>query len=274
MQKIEFIKMHGLGNDFVIIDKRSKNITITQELIKKLSDRKTGAGCDQLITISQSKNGVDADIEIYNPGGDRAEACGNGTRCIARILFNENKNKEILKIYSDAGILEAKKEGDYISVNMGNLTMDWNKIPLSKEMDTMNIPISIDGYTKGVAVNVGNPHIIFFGKSIYNTDLNEIGPSVETHKFFPKKVNVELVEVIDTKTLKMRVWERGVGITLACGSGACASVYAAWKKNLTGNKVEVILEKGSLYVNIVNEKAIMTGPAEISYHGNIKFNNE
>ena len=131
MQKIEFIKMHGLGNDFVIIDKRSKSISITDKLIQKISDRRTGAGCDQLITINESENNVDADIEIFNPGGDRAEACGNGTRCIAKVLFDENSNKELLKIHSDAGILEAKKEGNNISVNMGDINDDdfltiWN----------------------------------------------------------------------------------------------------------------------------------------------------
>ncbi len=271
MQKVEFIKMHGLGNDFVIIDQRSKHVAITQELIQKISDRRTGAGCDQLITISNSKNNVDADMEIFNPGGDRAEACGNGTRCIARILFDENKDKDLLRIHSDAGILEAKKEEDNICVNMGQVSMDWNKIPLSEYMDTMNIPIKIDGYSKGVVVNVGNPHIVFFGKSINQTNLEEVGPTIENHKFFPKKVNVELVEVVDSNTLRMRVWERGVGITLACGSGACASAYASWKKNLTKNNVEVILEKGSLFINIINDQVTMTGPTEISYYGNLEI---
>ena len=132
-----------------------------------------------------------------------------------------------------------------------------------------NIPILINGYSKGVAVNVGNPHIVFFGKTISKTNLNEIGPSIENHEYFPKKTNVELVEIIDANTIRMRVWERGVGTTLACGSGACAAVYASWKKNLTTNIVEVILEKGSLFINIVEEKAIMTGPAGISYHGSL-----
>ena len=271
MQKVEFIKMHGLGNDFVIIDQRSKYIAITKELIKKISDRRTGAGCDQLITISNSKNNVDADMEIFNPGGDRAEACGNGTRCIARILFDENKDKDLLRIHSDAGILEAKKEGDNISVNMGRVNMEWNKIPLSANMDTMNIPITIDGYSKGVCVNVGNPHIIFFGESINQTNLEEIGPSIESHKFFPNKINVELVEVVDDKTLRMRVWERGVGITLACGSGACAAAYASWKKSLTKNNVKVMLERGSLFINIANDQVTMTGPTEISYYGNLEI---
>ena len=271
MQKIEFIKMHGLGNDFVIIDKRSKSISITDKLIQKISDRRTGAGCDQLITINESENNVDADIEIFNPGGDRAEACGNGTRCIAKVLFDENSNKELLRIHSDAGILEAKKEGNNISVNMGDINTDWSRIPLSKKMDTMNIPILIEGYSKGVGVNVGNPHIIFFGKLISETNLKKIGPMVEHHNFFPKKTNVEFVEIINSSNIKMRVWERGVGATLACGSGACASVYAAWKKNLTKNKVEVHLEKGSLFINIINEQAIMTGPADISYRGSLEI---
>ena len=263
--------MHGLGNDFVIIDKRSKSISITEKLIQKLSDRRTGAGCDQLITINNSENHVDADIEIFNPGGDRAEACGNGTRCIAKILFDENKDKNLLRIHSDAGILEAKKQGNDISVNMGDISTYWNEIPLIKNMDTMNIPILIEGYTKGVAVNIGNPHVIFFGKLISETNLKKIGPVVENHEFFPNKTNVEFVEIINSNTIKMRVWERGVGTTLACGSGACAAVYASWKKNLTKNKVEVVLEKGSLFINILNEQAIMTGPAEISFRGSLEI---
>ena len=272
MQKVDFIKMHGLGNDFVIIDKRSNNIMITEDIIKKLSDRRTGAGCDQLITINNTNNlSADAEIEIFNPGGDRAEACGNGTRCVAKILFDEDANKEVLKIQSDAGILESKKIDKNISVNMGLIKNTWDKIPLRKEVDTMNIQISIDGYSNGVAVNVGNPHVVFFGKSIYETNLESIGPKIENHELFPKKTNVEIVEVINSKLIQMRVWERGVGITLACGSGACAAVYAAWKKGLIENNAEVKLEKGSLYINIINDEAIMTGPAEISYQGTLEI---
>ncbi len=273
MQKLDFIKMHGLGNDFVIIDKRSNNITITDDIIKRISDRRTGAGCDQLITINNTNNqSVDAEIEIFNPGGDRAEACGNGTRCVAKILFDEDSNKEILKIQSEAGILESKKiDNNNISVNMGLIENTWDKIPLSKEVDTMNIPITIDGYSDGVAVNVGNPHVIFFGKSIQDTDLESIGPKIEFHELFPKKTNVEIVEIINPKLIQMRVWERGVGITLACGSGACAAVYAAWKKGFIENNAEVKLEKGSLYINIVNNEAIMIGPAEISYKGSLEI---
>ncbi len=272
MQKIEFTKMHGLGNDFVIIDRRSKKIEINNNLIQKLSDRRTGAGCDQLITINDpKKKGVDVSINIFNPAGDQAEACGNGTRCVAKILFDENNQKETLKILSDAGTLIAKNAGDEISVNMGKMTSDWNKIPLSKEMDTLNIPIDVEGFDKGVAVNIGNPHIVFYGQSIKNINLNEIGPKIEKHHFFPNKTNVEFIEVVNANTIKMKVWERGVGITLACGSGACAAVYAGWKKKLIEKNSEVQLEKGSLHINIVDDEAIMTGPAEISYNGYIQI---
>ena len=272
MQKIEFIKMHGLGNDFVIIDKRSTNIKITENLIKKLSNRRTGAGCDQLITINQSNNiNADVAIEIFNPSGDRAEACGNGTRCVAKLLFDENQNIEKLKILSDAGILIAKQNKKEISINMGKISTNWKTIPLSKEIDTLNIPIKIDGFSKGVSVNVGNPHVVFFGSSIEKIDLNYLGPKIENHKFFPNKTNVEFIEIINTEKIKMKVWERGVGITLACGSGACAAVYAGWKKKLIKNIVEVQVEKGSLYISIINNEAIMTGPAEISYSGYVKI---
>ena len=272
MQKIEFIKMHGLGNDFVIIDRRSKKIAINDNIIQKLSDRRTGAGCDQLITINNPiSNQVDVSIDIFNPFGDKAEACGNGTRCVAKILFDENNEKETLKILSDAGTLVAKKAGDEISVNMGKITTDWKKIPLIEEMDPLSIPIQVEGFDKGIAVNIGNPHVVFFGKSIENINLNQVGPKIEKHNFFPNKTNVEFIEILNSNTIKMKVWERGAGVTLACGSGACAAVYAGLKKKLLESSAEVQLEKGSLHINIIDEQAIMTGPAEISYSGNIQI---
>jgi diaminopimelate epimerase len=272
METINFIKMHGLGNDFVIIDKRIKNIEITKDLINKLSDRKSGAGCDQLITINPTKEiNIHAHIEIFNPNGDKAEACGNGTRCVAKLLFDELKLNEI-QILSDVGILNAKKiDLNNISVNLGKISTHWKKIPLSKEVDSLNIPINIDGFSNGVAVNIGNPHCIFFGKNIDDINLNNIGPNIENHELFPNKTNVEIIEVINKRKIKMRVWERGVGVTLACGSGACASVYAGQLKKILDNNVEVELERGSLFINIENDEAIMTGPAEISFYGSLKI---
>ena len=271
MKKIEFIKMHGLGNDFVIIDRRFNSIEITKKIINKLSDRKTGAGCDQLITIENKASDLhDAYIHIFNSNGDNAEACGNGTRCVAKLLFDEKKSSS-LKLQSIAGTLIATKiNNDLISVNLGKISNYWKDIPISKEFDTLNIPIKIENYSAGVAINVGNPHIVFFGKNIDTLDLNKYGPQIENNILFPKKTNVEIVEVINRQSIKMRVWERGAGITLACGSGACAAVYAGMLKNLINNEVEVKLAKGSLYIKIQNNEAILTGPAEVSYRGYIE----
>ena len=272
MAKIDFIKMHGLGNDFVIIDKRYQDVAITKDLITNLSDRKSGPGCDQLITINLSEQlKIDAVIEIFNPNGDKAEACGNGTRCVAKLLFNETKKNKI-NILSDYGILEAVNKNDgNISVNLGKLSTEWEKIPLSEKIDTLNIPIKISGFSNGIAVNIGNPHIVFFGKNINDVDLAKLGPVIENNKIFPNKTNVEIVEVLSYKKIKMRVWERGAGITLACGSGACASVYAGQLKKLLANNVEVQLERGSLFINIEKNEAILTGPSEISFYGSVEI---
>ena len=272
MQNIEFTKMHGLGNDFVIIDRRNNKINVTKDLINLLSNRKIGAGCDQLITINEkTENDHDISIKIYNPGGDSAEACGNGTRCVAKLFFNES-NKSEVKIKSDAGVLTAKKiDKKIISVNLGKLSINWKDIPLIRDIDTMNINLDLPELSDGVAVNVGNPHIVFFKEKIDEIDLSTIGPKVENHKLFPNKTNLEIVEIINRDKIKMRVWERGAGITLACGSGACAAVYAGNLKKLLNKEVEVQLEKGSLYINILEDNAIMKGPAEISFQGSIKI---
>ena len=272
MQKIEFIKMHGLGNDFVIIDRRKNNVKINKDIIHKLSDRRTGAGCDQIITIDKNiSSDYDARIQIFNPNGDNAEACGNGTRCVAKLLFDE-KNITNLKLQSLAGILNAQKiNDDIISVNLGRISHHWKDIPLAREVDTLNMPIELENFTSGVAINVGNPHIVFFGKKINLFDLNRFGPKIENHELFPEKTNVEIVEVVNRKVIIMKVWERGAGITLACGSGACAAVYASILKGVTDNDVEVKLAKGSLQVKIKNNEAIMMGPAEESFRGYIEI---
>ena len=272
MQKIEFYKMHGLGNDFVIIDRRKVHIEINKDIIQKLSDRKTGAGCDQVITIDESVSpSHDIRMEIFNPNGDIAEACGNGTRCVAKLIFEE-KNLSQIKIKSLAGILNASHIKDNIvSVNMGKLSFHWNDIPLAKNVDTLKIPIKMDDLSLGVAVNIGNPHIVFFGKNINLINLEQHGPRIENHILFPNKINVEIVEIVNRKTIKMRVWERGTGITPACGSGACAAVYASMLKKYTGNNVEVQVEKGSMQIKIINNEAILIGPTEESYRGYIEI---
>ncbi|MDC0195274.1 diaminopimelate epimerase [Alphaproteobacteria bacterium] len=155
-------------------------------------------------------------------------------------------------------------------MNLGKLSTNWKDIPLAREIDTLNIPININGFSNGVAVNIGNPHVVFFGENIDDVDLRSIGSEIENHELFPEKTNVEIVEIINKYTIKMRVWERGAGLTLACGSGACASVFAGQIKNLLDNNIEVQLERGSLFINIENNEATMQGPAEISFHGTLE----
>ena len=154
---------------------------------------------------------------------------------------------------------------------MGKISNKWYQVPLSKEMDTLNVPIDIKGFSKGIALNIGNPHVVFIGDSVDSVDLLTLGPKIENHDYFPNKTNVEFIKVIDSNTIEMRVWERGAGITLACGSGACAAVFAGIKKGLLFNEVQVILSRGSLYISINNDEAIMTGPAEVSYLGYINI---
>ena len=267
-------KMDGLGNDFIIIDNRDKDINLTQDQIIKICDRNF-IGCDQLIFINKSETS-DGSLKFFNSDGGISGACGNGTRCAAELIAKENNKKQIY-LSTISGNLKSDIMGNNIvTTEIGPAKTKWDQIPLSKELNTKNLNMKIIDIKKnelrgGTAINVGNPHIVFFGDSIGETNLDEIGPSIENHKFFPMKTNVELVEIVNSTSLKMRVWERGVGTTLACGSGACASVYAAWKKNLTDNKVEVILETGSLFINIDKNKAIMTGPTEISYYGNLEI---
>ncbi len=273
MKKIEFIKMHGLGNDFVIIDRRKASLEITHDIISKISDRRTGAGCDQIITIDKpSSKDFDAKINIFNSNGDEAEACGNGTRCVAKIIFQEVE-KTNLHLESIAGILKAYlNDNGNISINMGRIKDTWSEIPLSKKIDTHNVPISVNKFSKGFAVNIGNPHIVFHGRDIYSLDLKNIGPKIENHTLFPNKTNVEFIEIVEKNKIKIRVWERGVGETLACGSGACASVYAGYVKGLNNNYCEVIFKKGSLFIEINNNnEVIMTGPTDVSFFGKINL---
>ena len=259
--------MHGLANDFVIIDQRHKRVKISKKTIKNISDRKTGIGCDQLIIITKSlKKEVDCRIMIFNSNGDIAEACGNGSRCVAKILLKELKRKNI-KIETDGGIICAKlKKDGNISINMGSFSNNLQRIPLKKFIKIKNKKSSI----LGTIVNVGNPHIVFLHNNLKKIQLKKIGPIIENHKIFPKKTNVEFIKIKSKNTINMRVWERGVGETFACGTGACASVYAGFKLGMLNRNVRVMFDDGFLKINIKkNDDIIMTGPAKLSFVGSL-----
>jgi len=261
--EIRFRKMHGLGNDFVIIDARNQSIQLNKQKCLALSDRKTGIGYDQLILIEQTKNkSADAFMRIYNADGSQAGGCGNATRCVAKLLMKETQKKETT-IETMAGLLKAKKDkNNLITVNMGAPKLSWNEIPLKEKADTLKLNLSIDNISNPTCVNMGNPHTIFFAQNLDEINLEIIGPQIETHEMFPEKTNVEIVKIISPTHLKIHTWERGTGITRACGTGACASLVAAVQHNLAERKAKTELKGGDLFIEWdQNNDILMTGPA-------------
>ncbi len=267
-------KMDGLGNDFVIIDQRKENISLSNDQIIKICDRKF-IGCDQLIFIKNDSN-LDAELEFYNSDGSKSDTCGNGTRCVAHLLSKENNKKEI-NLTVASKILKSKIfENNLVETSIGSPKMNWNEIPLSKNSDTKNLKIKlIDNENKefigGIAVNVGNPHVIFFIENIDKFNLEKIGPEIENHELFPEKCNVTLAKKISPNLIKVKVWERGAGLTKACGTAACATAVAANLENLANSKTEIEFSMGKLLINIDEKNNIsMMGP--VSKIEEIKIN--
>jgi diaminopimelate epimerase len=267
-----FIKMHGLGNDFVVLDARRAPLALGEDQVRAIADRRRGIGFDQLLTIEPSARG-DAYLRIHNPDGSEAEACGNGTRCVAAILMREAGRNRVL-IETKAGLLETRDAGaGLVSVDMGEPRFAWADIPLAREMDTLHValtvgPASAPTLADPVAVNVGNPHAVFFVEDVEDVPLAIAGPLVEHDPLFPERVNVEVAQILAPGCIRLRVWERGAGITQACGSGACATLVAAVRRNLSPRKAEVILDGGPLIIEWQSDNRIlMTGPVAESFRG-------
>jgi len=261
---IKAFKMNGLGNDFVIIDQRIHNLNLSKEQIIKICDR-SFIGCDQLILIKKNRE-IDAGLEFYNSDGSTSGACGNGTRCVADFLSKENDKKEIT-VWTSSGLLKSKILGNnLVETEIGIPKTNWEEIPLNKELDTKDLKIEIidknnKKYTGGTAVNVGNPHVIFFVNDIENFDLKNIGPIIENHELFPDKCNVTLATVINKKLIKVKVWERGAGLTKACGTAACATAVAGNIKGLIEKTADIEFTLGKLTIFIDEKNSIhMKGP--------------
>ena len=261
---IKAFKMDGLGNDFVIIDQRSQKYNLTKNQIIKICDREF-IGCDQLIFIQKSDK-KNAGLEFYNSDGSISGACGNGTRCVADLLSKENNDKEIL-LWTSSGVLKSKILGNnLVETEIGIPKTNWDEIPLKKNLDTKNLNIKIVNknnieHVGGTSINVGNPHVIFFVDSIEDYDLKKIGPEIENHDYFPEKCNVTLAKVIDRKLIKVKVWERGAGLTKACGTAACATAVAANINGLTDKKTDIEFALGKLSITIDENNSIhMKGP--------------
>jgi len=269
--RLPFTKMHGLGNDFVVIDARSRPIMLTDDQKRRIADRRRGIGCDQLIVLERSSR-ADVFMRIYNPDGTEAGACGNATRCVAGRLMAENGVERIL-VETISGLLETKAadRGD-IAVDMGEVKTDWRDIPLAEACDTLHLPVRQGPLLDPVGVNVGNPHAVFFVPDVATIDLEQLGPALEHAPLFPERANIEIVQRLASGRLRMRVWERSAGITQACGSGACATLVAAARRGLTGRKAEVVLDGGTLTIEwLANNHVLMTGGWTTSFQGEIEL---
>ena len=271
---IKAFKMDGLGNDFVIIDQRTQNYNLTKDQIIKICDRKF-IGCDQLILIQKSDE-KDAGLEFYNSDGSISGACGNGTRCVADLLSKENNDKEIT-LRTSSGVLKSQiLGGNLVETEIGIPKTNWDEIPLNKNLDTKNLNIKIVNknnieHMGGTSVNVGNPHIIFFVDNIEDYDLKKIGPEIENHNYFPEKCNVTLAKIINKKLIKVKVWERGAGLTKACGTAACATAVAANINGLTDKTTDIEFSLGKLSISIDENNSVhMKGP--VSDIKNIEIN--
>jgi len=263
MNNLEAYKMDGLGNDFIIFDGREKSVSLNKDQIVKISDR-NNVGCDQVIFIDKDEES-NAFLKFYNPDGGEISACGNGSRCVAYLLMKENNNKEI-SLRTKNGVLQAKlNDENSVSINMGQPNFKWNKIPLLKEMDYKNLKIKINSTNNtwvegGFSLSIGNPHIIFFVEDLKKFNLKEIGPKIENHNYFPEKCNVTLAAVKNKKHVKVKVWERGAGLTKACGTAACATAVSGSILNLNERSVNIEFEKGLLNINWNKDNNIyMTG---------------
>ncbi|MFC3228214.1 diaminopimelate epimerase [Marinibaculum pumilum] len=267
-----FVKMHGLGNDFVVLDAREGALPLDEATARRITDRKTGIGCDQLIVIEPSDR-ADVFMRIRNADGGEVEACGNAARCIAALVMAE-KGTGSAKVDSLGGLLQAEAvAGGGVRIDMGVPRLDWQQIPLHCAMDSLHLDFApAPGLADPVAVNVGNPHVIFFVDDAAAVDLERCGPAIEHDPLFPARVNVNIAQVLDRDRIRLRVWERGVGITRACGTGACATAVAAMRRGLTGRAVEVRLDGGALQIawpeaGPQQGHVLMTGPATESFRG-------
>ena len=273
-----FLKMHGLGNDFAIFDARIFPIPMDSATAKAVADRRRGIGCDQVIVMEKGANGAAAFMRIFNADGGEVEACGNAARCVAYVLMAERESDHV-ELSTAGGPLLCTGTGlDAVTIDMGAPRLDWREIPMAQAVDTLSFALPVAGFNDAAlqtaaAVSVGNPHCVLFVKDAETAPVGSLGPVIETHAWFPSRTNVEFVERRDAKTLRLRVWERGAGITRACGTGACAAAVASSLRGLTGREVDVVLDGGTLRIQWreSDDHVLMTGPVSFSFGGEVSL---
>jgi diaminopimelate epimerase len=268
----QFHKMHGLGNDFIILDERdvaTRDKPIDYQCVIALSNRKTGIGCDQFIVL-RSCNDADVFMHIINADGSEAGACGNATRCVAQYIA---KGQGDVTIATVAGVLRCVVKDDMITVNMGAPRCDWQDVPLSQPQDTLHVAHGLEALPDGVALSVGNPHLVLFVGALDEAEIMHSGALLEQHILFPSKANISFAQIIDAQHIQLRTWERGAGLTLACGTGACATAVAARRRGLTDAVMQVHMAGGDVQIQWAGTEAdrhhpvMMTGSATYVYSG-------
>jgi diaminopimelate epimerase len=269
---IAFRKMHGLGNDFVVFDARKQDLALNRATARLLADRRFGIGCDQVIVIAPGHGKFDAVMQIRNADGGDVESCGNAARCVARLLMEET-GRDTIRLDTTGGELTCRDAGnELVAVDMGAPRLMWNEVPLARATDTNMFHLNVDGTNHvASALSVGNPHVILFVENAEAAPVATLGARIENHPMFPERTNVEFVSRHGEDRLRMRVWERGVGITSACGTGACATAVAAFRRGLTGRKVEIVLDGGSLHIELreADDHILMTGPTSLVFTGEV-----
>jgi diaminopimelate epimerase len=276
MAKAAFLKMHGLGNDFVLLDARNAAFDLTPARRRAIADRRRGVGCDQLIVLEKpTEHEADVFMRIYNPDGGEAGACGNATRCVASVLMEERQTDHVT-VQTVSGLLDSQKAGiavdglPVISVDMGPALLDWRDIPVSEACDTNHMPVGLGPLQDPVGTSMGNPHATFFVDDAAAIPLGELGPQLERDRFFPERANIGVAQLVDEDRLRLRVWERGAGLTLACGSGACAAVVAATRRGLVKRKAQVVVDGGTLAVEwLRDDHVLMTGAIALAFKGEL-----
>jgi diaminopimelate epimerase len=245
----DFIKMHGLGNDFVVLDARKHALVIDAAQARAIADRRRGVGCDQLIVIEPPhRSGAAAFMRIRNADGGEVEACGNAARCVGALLLGEMGAKRVA-IETGAGLLEAEAGGDGgITVDLGPARTGWREIPLARDSDTAHVPLEAGPLRDPVCTSMGNPHATFFVADAEAVDLATLGPKLEHDPLFPERANIGVAQILGRQRIRLRVWERGAGLTLACGTGACAALVAASRRGLADRSAEILVDGGKLHV--------------------------
>ena len=286
MTELAFTKMHGLGNDFVVIDARTgkpgAGLAISAAQAVAIADRRTGVGCDQFILIEdvpdgEANQGVDAFMRIRNADGGEVDACGNATRCIGAVLLDET-GKDTVLIRTGADLLTVTRAGNgagygLVTVDMGLARVGWDEIPLSAEADTLHLDLSRGLLSDPAAASMGNPHATFFVDDAEAVAIAEHGPGLEHDPIFPERANIGVAQIIAPDRMRLRVWERGVGLTSACGTGACAAVVNAHRRGLADRRMVVVVDGGELLIDWREDRpggagrVFMTGPAKTSFSG-------